>query len=80
MDSHWAANVGNTPASFASAVAALMAGIPGSYSLTPATVKHHSGSGDTVALDSANDWVFWRKHGTGADTLTKGTPEESTSI
>jgi hypothetical protein len=75
IEAYWAANVGT---SFSSTVAALTAGITGGYKLTTSTVTHQ-GTGDTIALGSATDWVFWRMAGTDMDTLT-GTPEQSTFI
>jgi hypothetical protein len=42
-------------------------------------VTHHAGSGDSIVLGSANDWLFWRSLGIGADTVT-GTPKQSTLI
>jgi hypothetical protein len=54
-------------------------GITGGYQLNTSTVTHHSGSGDTIVLVSANDWVFWRPTGAGADNVT-GTPKQSTMI
>ena len=54
-------------------------GITGGYQLNTSTVTHHSGSGDTIVLVSANDWVFQRMVGIGADTVT-GTPKQSTMI
>jgi hypothetical protein len=54
-------------------------GITGGYQLNTSTVTHHSGSGNTIVLVSANDWLFWRMAGTGADTLT-GTPRQSTMV
>jgi hypothetical protein len=75
IESYWSTNSGT----FAQRVATLQAGIPGGYSLTTATVTHHTGNGATIALGSANDWVFWRTTGTGTDTVT-GTPKQSTLI
>lgn len=75
IESYWSTNAG----SFAQRVAALSSGIPGGYTLNASTVKHHGGNGDVIALGSANDWLFWRKIGTGADMLT-GTPGQSTLI
>jgi hypothetical protein len=75
IEAYWAANVGT---SFSSTVAALTAGITGGYKLNTSTVSHH-GTGDTIALGSTTDWVFWRMAGTGKDTMT-GTPEQSTFI
>jgi hypothetical protein len=75
IETYWAANVGS---SFASTVAGLTAGITGGYKLTKSTVTHQ-GTGDTINLGSASDWVFWRMVGTNVDTLS-GTPEQSTFI
>ena len=77
IESYWSTNAGN----FAARVAALSStsGITGGYQLNTSTVTHHSGSGDTIVLASANDWLFWRMVGTGADTVT-GTPKKSTMI
>ena len=56
-----------------------MSGIPGGYKLTTSTVKHAAAS-DTIALGSANDWLFWRMAGASdVDNLT-GTPLQSTFI
>jgi hypothetical protein len=75
IEAYWAANVGN---SFSSTVTALTSGISGGYKLDTSTVTHQ-GTGDTIALGSTTDWVFWRMTGTGQDTLS-GTPEQSTFI
>jgi hypothetical protein len=75
IEAYWASNVGN---SFSSTVAGLTAGISGGYKLNTSTVTHH-GTGDTISLGSATDWVFWRMAGTDQDTLT-GSPEQSTFI
>ena len=77
IESYWSTNAGT----FAARVAALSStsGITGGYQLNTSTVTHHSGSGDTIVLVSANDWVFWRMVGTGADTVT-GTPKQSTMV
>ena len=50
----------------------------GRYALNTSTVTHQ-GTGDTILLGSANDWLFWRKVGTNKDTLT-GIPRKSTFI
>jgi hypothetical protein len=75
IENYWATNGGT----FAQRVAALSSGISGGYFLSASTVKHHAGNGDSIALGSANDWLFWRMSGSGADTLT-GTPGQSTLI
>jgi hypothetical protein len=75
IEQFWAANVGTN---FASTVAALSAGITGGYALNPINVKH-KGTGDTITLASATDWVFWRMAGLDKDTMT-GVPEQSTFI
>jgi hypothetical protein len=51
----------------------------GGYKLTPATVKHAAAS-DTLALGSANDWLFWRMVGSSDLDSVTGTPEFSTFI
>ena len=51
----------------------------GGYRLNPSTVTH-AAAGDSVALGSANDWLFWRMAGSSdVDTVT-GAPEFSTFI
>jgi len=75
IEDYWSTNGGT----FAQRVAGLSSGITGGYQLNSSTVKHHGGSGDTIALGSANDWLFWRMVGSGKDTLT-GTPGQSTLI
>jgi hypothetical protein len=75
LETYWSTNGGT----FAQRVAALSSGISGGYMLNTSTVTHHTGNGDTINLGSANDWLFWRMAGTGADTLT-GTPKRSTLI
>ena len=51
----------------------------GGYKLNPSTVTH-AAAGDSVALGSANDWLFWRMAGSSdVDTVT-GAPEFSTFI
>jgi len=75
IEDYWSTNGGT----FAQRVAGLSSGIPGGYQLNSSTVKHHTGSGDTIALGSANDWLFWRMLGSDKDTLT-GTPGQSTRI
>jgi hypothetical protein len=74
IESYWSTNGGT----FAQRAAALSSGVDG-YTFKASTVKHHAGSGDTIALGSANDWLFWRMGGAGADTLT-GTPGKSTFL
>jgi hypothetical protein len=54
-------------------------GITGGYKLTPATVKH-AAAGDTIALGSGNDWLFWRQIGSSNLDSVTGTPEFSTFI
>jgi PKD domain len=75
IESYWSTSTGT----FAARVAALSSasGIAGGYRLNTSTVTEHEGSGDTIVLVSANDWVFWRMVGAGADTVT-GTPKQST--
>jgi len=75
IEEYWSTNGGT----FAQRVAELSSGITGNYKLNTSTVTHHGGNGDTIALGSANDWLFWRMVGTGADTLT-GTPGQSNLI
>jgi hypothetical protein len=76
IEKYWSTNGGT----FAQRVAGLTAGVePGGYKLNSATVTHHGGNADTISLGSANDWLFWRMVGAGADTLT-GTPGQSTLI
>jgi hypothetical protein len=74
IETFWSTNGGT----FAQRTAALSSGAAG-YALNKSTVQHHSGAGDTIALGSAKDWLFWRQVGTGADFLT-GTPEQSTFV
>jgi virginiamycin B lyase len=75
LETYWSTNGGT----FAQRVAALSSGISGGYMLNTSTVTHHTNNADTIDLGSANDWLFWRMAGTGADTLT-GTPKHSTLI
>jgi hypothetical protein len=51
----------------------------GGYKLAPATVMHAAAS-DTLALGSANDWLFWRMVGSSNLDSVTGTPEFSTFI
>jgi hypothetical protein len=51
----------------------------GGYKLTPATVQHAAAS-DTLALASANVWLFWRMVGSSNLDSVTGTPAFSTFI
>ncbi len=75
IEEFWATDVGS---SFASTVAALSAGIAGGYKLRSTTVQH-LGTGDTVDLISAKDWLFCRMLGNTKDSLI-GIPKESSFI
>jgi hypothetical protein len=75
IEHFWATDGGN----FGARVAALTSGIPGGYKLDSSTVLHHTGAADTITLNSALDWLFWRASGGGADNLT-GTPGQSQQI
>ncbi len=76
IEAYWASNVGTN---FAATVAALSSGISGGYMLQPNTTVQHQGTGNTIDLNSARDWVFCRMSGNGKDSLN-GVPEELTDI
>ncbi len=75
IESFWATN----PQDFPHSVAQLSGpGITGGYKLNASTDQHDN-AGDTIALDSPNDWLFWRLAGANADTES-GTPGHSTYL
>ncbi len=74
IEAYWSNTANGT---FTQRADALSAGIPGGYVLDASTVMTHSGAGDTIALGSADDWLFWNDT---VDTVVEGTPKKETSI
>ena len=75
IENFWATDSG----SFSQRVADLAMGIPAGVKLDGSTVTHHLGAADSITLNSALDWVFWRSTGARPDILT-GTPGKDQQI